>query len=346
MGGIETYTAQLVDLLKTRNIETDIYHTGQILEEHGLHNDYLGRLYLTGRKVLASDEEYDLVIANAFYGLGYFPPKAKTYNIFHLTHMGFAEEIKGVVPMNQYLEWRLLWGEFCESVSAFNRLRIAVSESVKDELRIYYGIDDADIVHNCLDVNAFVKQDREQSRRKWGIPGEAFVGLYVGRWDVLKGCDILKNIMAGAPDVYWTVVLGTGSDKGAVPMPDNIRVIEQAAHENMKEIYSAADFMLFPSRYEGFGYVIIEAMACELPVITANVGIAKTICKKGPFREMLLPDYSSGMEEIVLTAIGKIEYLRKNKDWKEHIVKEGRRLMEQEFDIKQWKEKIIGILGL
>lgn len=134
-GGIETYTAQLVDLLKSHNVESDIYHIGLVNKDHGFHNDYLGKLYLTGKEVLEDDKDYDFIIANAFYGLSYFPPRVKTYNIFHLTHMGFAEKIKDVVPPYQYLEWNLLWGELSESVSGYDRIKIAVSESVKDELK-------------------------------------------------------------------------------------------------------------------------------------------------------------------------------------------------------------------
>ncbi len=236
-GGIETYTAQLVDLLKNYNVETDIYHTGLVGNNHGFHNDYLGRLYLTGRKVFERDKDYDFIIANAFYGLGYFPPGVKTYNIFHLTHMGFAEEIKEVVPLPQYLEWKFLWGELSESVSGFKRIKIAVSESVKDELNRNYGFDDVKVVVNGIDTNNFVKSDKVQARKKWDIPEDEFVGLYVGRWDILKGCDILEEIMFKKPDVYWIVVLGTGSDKKLIPIRDNIKVIEQIEHKRMNEIY-------------------------------------------------------------------------------------------------------------
>src|SRR4030066_742640 len=187
-----------------------------------------------------------MVIANAFYGLGYFPPIVKTFNIYHLTHMGFAEEIKYTVPRNQYFEWKYLWGDFCEAVCGFNRIKIAVSESVKDELSRFYGFNDVSVLPNAVDTNIFMKSDRVLSRRKWAIPESAYVGLYVGRWDILKGCDILEGVIRRKPDVYWVLVLGTGSDRKAVPQMDNVKIIEQLEHGRMSELYSAADFMLFP----------------------------------------------------------------------------------------------------
>ena len=38
----------------------------------------------------------------------------------------------------------------------------------------------------------------------------------------------------------------------------------------MAALYSAADILLFPSRYEGFGLVILEALACGTPVVTST----------------------------------------------------------------------------
>lgn len=345
-GGIETYIIQLIDLLKSRNVNSDIYHAGLVKKEHGFHNDYLGRLYLTGRSFFKNDKDYDFIIANSFYGFGYFPPTVKTYNIFHSTHMGFAEEIKDVVPLNQYLEWKFLWGELSESVSGFNRIKIAVSEGVRDELNKYYGFDDVKIVANGIDTNIFVKSDKIQTRKRWGIREDAFVGLYVGRWDILKGCDILEEIMMKTLNVYWIIVVGTGSNKNAVPVRDNIKVIEQVDNKRMNEIYSSANFMLFPSRYEGFGYAIIEAMACELPVITTNVGIAGTIYKKEPFDMLLLPDITSGREALISSCIKKIDLLKNDERLGASICREGRRMVENEFTLLRWKNEMSRVLGL
>jgi glycosyltransferase involved in cell wall biosynthesis len=345
-GGIETYTLQLRDLLEDRDVRTDIYHTGMVREDHGLHNDYLGRLYVTGRKVLENREDYDLVIANAFYGLGFFPPGERTFNIFHLTHMGFAEQIKEIVPKDQYLEWKVLWGGLCESVSGFHRVRIAVSESVRDELSTYYGFDEVTVIRNCVDTDAFVRADKIGARRRWGIPEHAFVGLYVGRWDILKRCDILEEVMRATPDVYWLVALGTGSERNAVGQMRHGKIIEQVEHRYMNTVYSAADFMLFPSSYEGYGYAVTEAMACELPVIASNVGIVKTIYKAEPFQRLLLPDFSAGLKNIVVSALENIECVRSRRDWISKVEKEGRRLMEREFGTEEWKTRMLGVLGV
>ncbi len=345
-GGIETYFLQLQALLNNHQVQYDLYFIDDRKNEPAFHNGYLGNLYAAGRRLFDSRDKYDLIIANGFYGVGFFPPASDTFNIFHSTHMGFAEDIKGAVSHAQFVEFKYLWGNFCESVSGHGRTKIAVSESVRDELRQYYGFDDVHVLNNAVDTGLFRKVDAPEARRKWKIPGSASVGLYVGRWDVLKGSDLLERVMRMRPDVHWIIVLGTGSDVRAVPPLDNVSVFEQIDLPRMHEIYSAADFLLFPSRYEGFGYVIIEAMACGLPVITTDVGIAKTIYKNRPFSQLLLPAVGSGDENAAEAASVCINSILSDADFRESVVLGGRNLVERDFSTDQWYKRAAEILGI
>ncbi|KJR40966.1 group 1 glycosyl transferase [Candidatus Magnetoovum chiemensis] len=53
-------------------------------------------------------------------------------------------------------------------------------------------------------------------------------------------------------------------------LSDNVRFIGYIDDEDMAGIYSLADVFVFPSFYEGFGFPVLEAMACGTPVITSN----------------------------------------------------------------------------
>ncbi len=345
-GGIETFTINLISLLESYGVKADLYHAGMVPPAKGFANDLIGRAYSLGRKLLRTDEQYDLIIANSFYGLGYFPPKLKSVNVYHSSHIGFAESLKAVIPHHVYLEWKVLCGELCETVSGFDRLKIAVSESVRDELRRYYGLEAVEVVPHGIDTKTFSKRDKAGVRAEWGIPEDFFTGLYVGRWDDTKGSSITAEVIKRSPEIMWVLIIGTGSDQNMLPRGDNIKVIEQVDHERMSEIYSAADFMLFPSRYEAFGYVIIEAMACELPVITSNVGIAQTIYKTEPFCGLLLPDFEEGPENIVSSAIDKIGALRSDPDRRSSLGRESRKVVMKHYSIDIWSDRMAEVLGL
>ena len=59
-------------------------------------------------------------------------------------------------------------------------------------------------------------------------------------------------------------------------------------HQDVPELMKAADFLVFPSRYEPFGLVVLEAMATGIPVITAaTTGAAQLVT---PDCGIVLPD--------------------------------------------------------
>jgi glycosyltransferase involved in cell wall biosynthesis len=53
---------------------------------------------------------------------------------------------------------------------------------------------------------------------------------------------------------------------------DVTRRVSEAAEPLLRAAYRAADVLLFPSHYEGFGFPVLEAMASGLPVVTSGAG--------------------------------------------------------------------------
>jgi mannosyltransferase len=66
--------------------------------------------------------------------------------------------------------------------------------------------------------------------------------------------------------------------------------------------YSAADLLLFPSRYESFGYTPLEAMACGLPVVASRTGIFEDLDDQRIGRlvdRMEAPAFASAVDEVL-----------------------------------------------
>jgi glycosyltransferase involved in cell wall biosynthesis len=114
--------------------------------------------------------------------------------------------------------------------------------------------------------------------------------LFCGSWDQVKGIHYLvqafERIAAASPRQRLTV-LGAGVAAQAVlnAFPEHlrrlVRVIDRAPEEDVIRALRAHDVLLWPSTYEGFGLVLIEAMSQRLAVVATPVGCASTLVRDG-----------------------------------------------------------------
>lgn len=129
-------------------------------------------------------------------------------------------------------------------------------------------------------------------REKLGIPAEAVVLLYIGVAHRRKGLDVLidafVNLAKRYPDL-WLIVVGPRDRNENVFLDDQIipqitekikregledRIIWPGIITNQDEIskyYWASDIFVLPTRNEGLGNVLIEAMFTELPVVVSHL---------------------------------------------------------------------------
>jgi glycosyltransferase involved in cell wall biosynthesis len=352
-GGIETYTLQLKSFLNSKGIDVTIYHTGLLDTKKApdapdLGNPFLKKIFQLGRMLKNEDKKFDFIIANSFYGMGYFPPSIKTFTIYHSVYGGFTERYKDVYSDDPYSYFKWLCEEMGEYVSGYGRIRIAVSDSVKKELESVYGFDDVKIVSHGIDTSVFKQsgEDRERLRQELGIPQDAFAGIFVGGWEAEKRNDIMSYIISLHPDIYWLLILARRGQDCNVRERPNVIVKEEIHHNDMPLMYSLADFMLFPSAYEGFGLAIIEAMACGLPVITTNVGVAKSIYKEHPFHRLLLHDMPRFDAKDLAIIDEKINVLKEDRKFRGEIVREGIAIVQERFSLERWNKEMATVLDL
>lgn len=127
-----------------------------------------------------------------------------------------------------------------------------------------------EIVFNGVDTQLFHPpaddSDIASARLEFGLPQEAPIALFVGRFVEKKGLVFLERLARARPDVLF-VFAGWGViDPARWGLP-NARVFGGLAGASLAPLYRAADLLLLPSMGEGFPLVVQEALACGLPVV-------------------------------------------------------------------------------
>lgn len=127
-----------------------------------------------------------------------------------------------------------------------------------------------------------VKARREQV---FGVDGDTPVLLFAGRLSEEKGVmDLPRVIEKVRAEISGAVMVfaGTGPAEGALKraMPDAL-FLGWVDGTRLPEIYSAADLLLLPSRFDTFGCVVLEALSCGLPVVAYRSKGPKDILNDG-----------------------------------------------------------------
>lgn len=127
-------------------------------------------------------------------------------------------------------------------------------------------------------------------RSAGGITDRGAGMLFCGAWDLVKGTPYLVdafNRLAGEGRPVRLTVLGPGLpadrvlDTFSPAARPFVTVIERVAEERVIAEYRRHDALVFPSTYEGFGLVALEAMSQGLPVIATPVGCIPGLLRDG-----------------------------------------------------------------
>ena len=127
--------------------------------------------------------------------------------------------------------------------------------------------DEPEIVWNGVDVDLYSPgsaRERAAAREQLGLPPDAAVVLFVGRFVEAKGLPVIRRLASALPDVTW-VLAGWGPIDPHTWRAANVRVFRSLRGPTLVPAYRAADLLVLPSRGEGLPLVVQESLACGTP---------------------------------------------------------------------------------
>jgi glycosyltransferase involved in cell wall biosynthesis len=159
---------------------------------------------------------------------------------------------------------RLLAGRLCSQLAALRAAHV-ICVTRKLQQRLWWRCKRVSVLPGAINLHQFAPQLKLQARRQLGWPANERIVLFnAGAAPQVKRLDIAEEVIERArqriPQVRLVVLRGE-IDPNLIPMYLN-----------------AADCLLVTSDWEGSPYIVKEALACNLPIVSVDVGDVAELC--------------------------------------------------------------------
>jgi glycosyltransferase involved in cell wall biosynthesis len=219
-------------------------------------------------------EEFDIVKLN-----GAISAAKSDINAVHFVHSSWLRS-----PFHIWRQRRDIYGAYQWLYTALNarwekaafaraKLVAVVSQKIKQEvLAINIPEERIRVIANGVDLEEFSPSRLE--RQQLGLPPDVLLALFVGDIRVSrKNLDTVLQALVTVPHLHLAIA-GAADGRNFYPQLAKTLGVAERVHflgfrSDVAALMQSSDMFVFPSRYEPFGLVLLEAMACQLPVITA-----------------------------------------------------------------------------
>jgi glycosyltransferase involved in cell wall biosynthesis len=220
------------------------------------------------------------VLARRFFGR---LRKVKFVFHLHITARGREERAlknkERIKFFDRYFGWPLHKysdRQGCASADAV----LCSSESVKEEAFKFCGAtpEKITVVNNGVNFDTFGSEGNNL-RQDFGYVESDRVIISIGTVSPRKGSLNLIRSLLKLPQNYFLMLVGGGSEKylkyikydvQEMGLSQRVRITGPVDYFDLSKYYRTADIFVLPSSYEGFPKVVLEALACGLPVLTSK----------------------------------------------------------------------------
>ena len=306
MGGAETMVKDYALLLDKKQFEVIIvsldrrYHSvnEEILEQAGIRVIYLSEMRYGGDKKLNIFRKIIRKIARYIDLRNLI--KTEKPDVLHM-HLDIGNYIK-IIPAKAW-GIKLLYtvhnvperffdpsGTDREKYSAYKEIKrlitneglrlIVLHKGMEEPLKRMFNTDNVITVNNGVNLGNFRRElyNKSEIRRKLGIAEDALLVGHVGRFHEQKNHELIIRVMNGLlkkePNAHL-LLIGSGPLQNKIEreirelgLENNITILQN--RNDVPELMAAMDVFFFPSRWEGFGNVMIEAQNMGMPCVVSD----------------------------------------------------------------------------
>lgn len=162
------------------------------------------------------------------------------------------------------------------------RAHVTLSQAFRRVLVERYRVTpwNVSVIAPGVDLERYEPGDRRRAREGLGLDDSTFAAVAVRRLVPRMGLGVLLEAWAQLDGKRVLFVAGDGPARvtleeqaGRLGLGDQVRFLGRVDEEHLVELYRAADVAVVPTlELEGFGLVVLEALACGTPVVTTDAG--------------------------------------------------------------------------
>lgn len=222
--------------------------------------------------------------------------------------------------------------------NSINTCFFAVSDVVKNDFQKSLGFKNIMTLYNSIDIESFSRQEQDSDsiRKKFGLKNNDRIILNVGRLHAQKGqLDLIRafNILHGTYPDLKLLIVGNGLKEKELKtivhdlgLNDKVKFLGEI--REIEEIYKIADVFVLASLYEGFGMVVIEAMASAVPVVATAVDGINEIAESYKDAILISPRSPRQIASAINELLDKPALARK-------LVENAKTKVQDKFDIRK-----------
>jgi len=263
--GITRYSRELIKALRKKGIEIDLLVNSDAQAENLDINKSITVPVPT--KILSSKKALAGILNRTPYNLYLCP---HFLQLLHSTNTPSALTCHDLTPWQYRSQsasraWKMFHGSFYGLRTLLRKADyvLTVSNAAKKDLAIILPEADIRVVYNGVAANFY---NVKPAKTKKQI-------LYVGRYEEYKNVELAIAALKELPN-YSLVCVGSISDERKMQLAgERVHFVGVVNDTRYLELLSESHSLIMPSRAEGFGLPVVEAMAAGLPVICSNLDV-------------------------------------------------------------------------